>query len=154
MAKWVIKTPADYERAYRAIQAKITKVVRSVPEATARALLDVAIDWISRAVERAPVEFGDLRGSAYVTINGELVAHGNDDGTVTVLNTQSVPAGNAITIEIGFTAPYAFVQHEHVEFEHPLGGEAKYLESVLIEREPAWIEHLKKSAGDAFGGGV
>ena len=32
---------------------------------------------------------------------------------------------------VSYNEPYAAVQHERVDFKHPLGGEAKYLEKVL-----------------------
>ena len=156
MAKWVIKTAADYAAAHKGIQDKIDKVTEGINSATIKAVIDIALDWIGRAVERAPVETGDLRGSAYVKINGTLVAKGNEDGSITVLGSPSIPTDGrmTITVEIGFTSPYAFVQHEHVEFEHPLGGEAKYLESVIVEGSAAARQYLIDSAKKAFGGDV
>jgi hypothetical protein len=150
----VIKTPADYAAALKDIQAKLDKITTDVPKATVKAVADVAIDCIGRAVERAPVELGDLRGSGYATVNQQQVARGNADGSITSGGAPAPSGDGTVEAEIGFTAPYALVQHEHVEFEHPLGGEAKYLESVIVERSAAWKKHLADSAGGALGGDV
>ncbi len=162
MATWVIKTAADYERAHRAIQEKLNRATKGAEGASLKALTDVSVDCLSRAVERAPVEFGDLRGSGYVSINGAKIAAGQQDGNVVVSEkpeTDTAAAGYISDMkknvaEVGFTAPYAFTQHEHVEFNHPLGGQAKYLESVVVENESRWAKHLAESAKDGFEGGV
>jgi hypothetical protein len=154
MATRVIKTAADYAAAARAIQDKLDKVTEGIKGATAQAVTDVAVDCISRAVERAPVEFGDLRGSGYASVNGTTVATGNDDGTVSVAGTPDATADGSAVAEIGFAAPYAFVQHEHVEFNHPLGGEAKYLESVVVENSGRWKKHLADSVRKGLRGDV
>ena len=151
MAKWTIKTAADYARAHKAIQAKLDKVTEDLKAVPAKALTDIAVDCLSRAVERAPVELGDLRGSGYADINGAAFASGDKSGSVKTLGFTPPPA-EVTTAEIGFFAPYALVQHEHVEFNHPLGGQAKYLESVVVERSAAWRDYLIKAAKDAVGG--
>lgn len=38
--------------------------------------------------------------------------------------------------KVAFDAVYAAVQHEHVEYEHPQGGQAKYLERAFKELLP------------------
>lgn len=153
MATWVIKTAADYERAYRAIKAKMDRVITSVNNAPFRAIIDIAIDWLGRAVEKAPLDTGDLRGSGYVLVNGELIAHGNDDGSTTILSEPNIPQSNVTVVEIGFASSYAFVQHEHVEFYHE-NGEAKYLEVVVVTRSEAAREYLVNAVKDAIKGGV
>lgn len=151
MATWVIKTPSDYAAADKAIQAKLDKITKDVPKATVKAVTDVALQCIEKSVERAPKDLGDLRGSGYATVNQQQVASGNADGSITAAGAP-VPSGDGtVEAEIGFTAPYAFVQHEHVEFYHK-DGEAKYLESVIVEHSSAWKKHLIDSAKKALGG--
>jgi hypothetical protein len=154
MAAWAIKTAADYERAYRAIQAKIDGVIKGVKGASFRAVLDIAVDWLGRAVQKAPHDTGDLRGSGYILVNGDLIAHGTGDesGSITVLSDPSVPESDVLRVEIGFASPYAFVQHEHVEFYHK-NGEAKYLEMVIVGGAAAARAHLIRSVRNAIGGG-
>ncbi|MGE5494613.1 MAG: hypothetical protein ACM3S4_04860 [Burkholderiales bacterium] len=154
MAKWVVKTPADYERARRAIQDKIDKATKGAEGATLKALTDVAVDLLSRAAERAPVETGDLRGSGYININGEDIAYSAvGSGGIIMAGTPAPSESKKNVAEVGFTAPYAFTQHEHVEFNHPIGGQAKYLESVVVERKEMWAKQLADSARDGFKGG-
>ena len=38
----------------------------------------------------------------------------------------------------GPSAPYALVQHERLDYEHPKGGQAKYLEQPFTEEVDAW----------------
>lgn len=149
MATRVIKTPADYAAAHKAIQDRLDKIAEGGKKALTKAVTDVAIDIISRAVERAPVCDGDLRGSGYANVNGDLVAKGRDDqsGGTDIVGTPGEPAGNIIVAEIGFSEEkYAFVQHEHLEFNHPIGGQAKYLESVIVENEDRYMKLLADSA--------
>lgn len=63
------------------------------------------------AVQRTPVDEGTLRASA------------------------AVKPVDAHTVEIGFHTPYATKQHEELGYRHPKGGQAKYLESVLVENK-------------------
>lgn len=67
------------------------------------------------SVEKAPVDQGDLRGSAMVV--------------------QASPSQNNPTAVLVFDEPYAAAQHEHEEYTHTAGaggepaGEAKYVQS-------------------------
>ncbi|MDF2884740.1 MAG: hypothetical protein K0R54_5310 [Clostridiaceae bacterium] len=74
-----------------------------------KALHDVALDLLGKAKELAPVDTGDLRGSASMEIENNVAT-------------------------IGFEEPYAVSQHEHTEYEHPQGGQAKYLEQPFKEK--------------------
>jgi hypothetical protein len=149
---WVIKSPADYAAAMKGIQDKLDRIVENVETASTQAVTDIAIDCIGRAVERAPVETGDLRGSGFAEVNGATVAMGNEDGSagIQILGSPGEPAGNVVKAGIGFTSPYAFVQHEHMEFNHSLGGQAKYLESVVAENKDKWAEHLAKTISNGL----
>lgn len=140
---WNIKTPADYQAAEKAIQEKLDCMIDDVRSTTVQAMADVALDCLGRAVERAPVETGDLRGSGFAEVNQSTIAMGNQNGDIDMLGAPGEASGDEIEAGIGFTAPYAFVQHEHTEFNHPLGGQAKYLESVVAENVPKWTKHLQ-----------
>lgn len=61
---------------------------------------------------RAPVDDKDLRNSARLR-----------------------PDGNEVMVV--FTAPHAWLQHERLDYAHPNGGEAKYLEHAAIEYDLA-----------------
>jgi hypothetical protein len=48
-----------------------------------------------------------------------------------------VVVGEAGEVEVIFDAPHAWLQHEKTEYEHPNGGEAKYLETAALETDVA-----------------
>jgi hypothetical protein len=70
-------------------------------------------DALGEAQRRAPVEEGTLRGSGEVDVNVR---------------------GDRVEAVVSFNTVYAARQHEETEWRHPLGGQSKYLESVLRER--------------------
>jgi hypothetical protein len=68
---------------------------------------------IADAVDLVPVKDGPLRDSAIVQ--------------------EPVLSGDEVTVELGFggaASDYAVVQHESLDFEHPNGGQAKFLETA------------------------
>lgn len=85
-------------------------------QAMASALYSEAQSILSDSQPLVPVETGTLRSSGAV----ELPAI----------------AGTEIEVVIGYggaAQDYAIVQHEHVEFAHPNGGQAKFLEQPALE---------------------
>lgn len=62
------------------------------------------------AVQRTPVETGTLRNSAKVSTSGSTAA-------------------------VSYNTPYAARQHEEVGWNHPSGGEAKYLENAMTAQK-------------------
>ena len=102
----------------RNLQAKINEI----KDATKEAVNEVALDLIGKAKERAPLDTGDLRGSGFANMT-----EGN----------------NKYKAKVGFSEPYALEQHENLQYQHPRGGEAKYLENPLKENEERYIDHIK-----------
>lgn len=84
-----------------------------------RAVSDIALDLLSKSQQRAPIDTGDLRGSGFADIHGSSAT-------------------------VGFVEPYALRQHENLDFNHPGGGEAKYLENPLKENERNYINRIKE----------
>jgi hypothetical protein len=64
----------------------------------------------------------------------------------------------------GPEVPYALIQHENLQFQHPRGGSAKYLELAVKDYEPQMADRLSVAtrsemkkhsmAGKAIKGGV
>lgn len=79
-----------------------------------RGLQLVGNDLLGRAQRDAPVEEGTLRASGELEID--------DDGDV-------------IEATVSFNTIYAARQHEELDWDHPLGGRAKYLEANLAAME-------------------
>src|SRR4030042_876915 len=51
-------------------------------------------------------------------------------------------AGDAVVGEVGFNTPYALAQHERLDFNHPKGGKAKYLEENLKDHGARYQDNL------------
>lgn len=90
----------------------IDDVRRGFRRGAIRGIKLIGNDLLGRAQRDAPVREGTLRAS------GELEV--DEDGDV-------------IEATIAFTEVYAARQHEELDWEHPLGGRAKYLEHNLAE---------------------
>lgn len=54
-----------------------------------------------------------------------------------VLKQRSRVVADDLELIVEFTAPHAWLQHEKTEYEHPNGGQAKYLESAAFESDLA-----------------
>lgn len=74
-----------------------------------------------------------------------------ETGTLRASGAVELPAisGTAVEVVIGYggaAQDYAIVQHEHLEFAHPHGGQAKFLEQPALEHgatmEPRLGERL------------
>lgn len=107
------------------IAAELKKLAAKYPKAIAGALYQEGFDIWRESVKRAPVEFGVLRSSAYVS-----------PPTAT---SSGVPR-----VEIGFGTNYAIPQHERLDYKHPRGGRAKYLQSVLEEMSPSMLARVAR----------
>lgn len=171
MTRYDIKNPKSFQDAVRGIEHKLQIKVDAVNESVVQAVADCALDCLGRSVQRAPVESGDLRSSGYVKLNGSAYAQGHGDhsaaaGTSVV---GTVPDGPRIDAEVGYSLPYALKQHEDLSMRHDrtdgyrrkdgttvnmvAGGEAKYLESVVVENADKWGEHIKAAARQGFNEG-
>jgi hypothetical protein len=137
MAKWQKIDEADYLKGLNdvmnEIQEEIDKLQTKSEEGLKNALLFVATE----SQNKAPVEFGDLRGSVLVEMDGNVVAEGNEQGGLSIVGNASGTAGS-----VSYNTPYAATQHEHTEFDHPLGGQAKYLESVLTSEKDRILQFI------------
>lgn len=122
---------------------KLNEIIKELPEECAKAFTDVILNMTSDAVQDAPVDLGDLRGSGFAEINRTKVAKGNSDGTITIQSKANFK--NKFEGIIGFTEPYALRQHEELEYQHPKGGKSKYLEDAVNRNMQKSINHLKNA---------
>lgn len=118
----------------REIINAIHRLGKQYPKAMAGAVYKLAVTILGESLPMVPVEFGVLRASGYV----------------------SPPQGEGMkaTAEIGFGTVYAIPQHERLDFRHPRGGEAKFLEKAVQRVSPRalqllaqWVEELAKRGG-------
>lgn len=110
------------------------------------ALKRIGDDIHGKSQDRAPLEEGTLRGSgevAFLVNDRRFEGDGAYEAALTAALALAV-AGTLreLNVEVSYNTIYAAAQHEGVDFEHPLAGQAKYLESVILEdatRYPAII---------------
>ena len=125
-------------------QQRLNRELAKIKVGVREGLLLVGLDCLGKSVSDAPVDKGDLRGSGYLTYDEVLIARGTKDGkTVRVGNPQP---GAKDVAEIGFGTPYAVRQHEELEWRHPKGGKAKYLEDVVKLNTSRWVQMIRDKA--------
>lgn len=98
--------------------ANLKRLVDAVPAKAAAALKVEAEVEMTEAKRRTPVETGALRSTGIVS--------------------EPAIVGNKVTVQMSFGGPavdYAVPVHENLEAHHP-HGQAKYLESVVMESAP------------------
>lgn len=130
------------------IQAAVDKLEHGSTVGLADALLMVA----GESQQRAPVDTGDLRGSVEVRLDDELYAQGvKGTNSTDVIIVGNLPE-TALKGSVSYNTKYAAVQHEQTAYDHPKGGQAKYLESVLIENQEEIINLIANGVADELEG--
>lgn len=142
MGKRIVKNKAQYRAAIQGLTQEMNARLAELKIEEAEAFYAFCVSVLQHAVERAPVEWGDLRGTAYLEINGSVAAIGNDKGPPSVLSDPVLP-GDIIQARVVFPMKYALVQHEHPEFAHPKGGQAYYLEAGFQEAVREYAARLR-----------
>lgn len=104
----------------REVNQGLKKLGKQYPIATAHAIYTEMYEVEAEATRRAPVESTVLRGSAYTV----------------------PPTSKSLTTETGFGTEYAARQHEELTWQHPRGGEAKYLENAYNQRIGGMLQRL------------
>jgi hypothetical protein len=114
------------------VVAKLKLISNEILLQERNAMQSIVSDLQGEAQRRAPVDTGDLRGSA-----ASSDYKGDKPPYSEVKN-----EGSQIIGEVGFNEPYALEQHENLTFSHPKGGQAKYLEGPLTENAQQYKQKL------------
>ena len=150
MAKRIDIPSGDYLKGLNDVIENLQEEIDKMQHNSVAGMKDALLYVANESQKRAPVEFDDLRGSVIVEIDNTVIAKGNpsnlsdeekkkrikegsvqsDSGTGLTIISEEVPE-SATVGSVSYNTPYAADQHEHTEYDHPLGGQAKYLESVL-----------------------
>lgn len=107
------------------LRARLEKLKADARLAVDRAVYVAGNAVMTEAKQRAPVDFGTLRNSGYVTLPQEG------------------------KVEVGFggaAKEYALVQHEREDFHHEV-GEAKFLENAIAATDVQGIVEQEMSRG-------
>ena len=133
MSDDILRLKCDLSAALAGLEEAEASILRSIEKGMAV----VVLDTLGESMRNAPILTGNLRGSGSARINGQQVGHTtNSDGSNSVETDAYSPKGTETIVrgEVGFDCEYALVQHEHIEFNHPRGGKAKFLEDTLKEK--------------------
>jgi hypothetical protein len=146
------------------------EVWKRVQQAAVDGMIENTEDLLGRSMRDAPVDEGTLRGSgtAAVYANGRAVARRGfeevkapegealapeDPGRFQIQEQRAVHeggVGDAVVGEVGFNTPYALTQHERLDFQHPKGGKAKYLEDNLTQQAGRYQANLSSHLKEAL----
>lgn len=115
-----------------------------------RGLAVAAEDLLGKAVQRAPLEEGTLRASAAIAY---IVDGKRFEGSAALPAAEALVRVTAarttivnIEAEVSFNTVYAARQHEETQWQHPLAGEAKYLERPALENAGRYRQVILLSA--------
>jgi len=153
-------------------------VFARVQEAVKEEMTLAAEAVLGEAMQLAPLDEGTLRASGYaqVYVNGKRVSGQHTQavnvGTgktignaglpkaaekgIQVIHQVAAPSptvealGNQVEALVGFNQPYALEQHERLDFHHPKGGEAKYLEKPVKQMSGKILTNLQGAVARAL----
>lgn len=146
MAKRQNIPESEYLKGLNEAVENIQEAVDNMVSGSIQGLADALLYVAEESQQRAPVDTGDLRGSVEVKINSENYAKGQNSGGVSVNGTiPPEPESGTIIGEISYNTKYAANQHEHTEYYHE-NGQAKYLESVLVEEKDRILKLIADGA--------
>ena len=119
------------------LNRQIEQAIKRNPKATTKAVKECLLDLAGDSSRRAPVDTGDLRGDCTAELNGSTIF------------TKQAPTGIAPSAlnasgTVSYGLPYALRQHEELDYNHPRGGEAKYLERPFEEHKADFIKRMEK----------
>jgi hypothetical protein len=131
----------------------IKEAVKIAEEAGLKALRTGAEAILTEAIDEAPIDTGTLRRSGTVTVGKlpdsariyEAAESGNE-----MKDAFPDPVGKEKTVYISFNTPYARRQHEELDYEHPRGGKAKYLETPFNANKKKVIKYADKQIRKAL----
>jgi hypothetical protein len=129
------------------------EAVKIAEEAGLKALRTGAEAILTEAIDEAPIDTGTLRRSGTVTVgklpDGARVYEAAEAGNE-MKDAFSDPVGKEKAVYISFNTPYARRQHEELDYEHPRGGKAKYLETPFNANKKKVLKYADKQIKKAI----
>ena len=129
------------------------EAVRIAEQAGLKALRTGAEALLTEAIDETPIDTGTVRRSGTVTVGAlpdvaqvyEAAESGRD-----MKDAFSDPVGKEKAVYISFNTPYARRQHEELDYEHPRGGKAKYLEDPFNRNKNKVLKYADKQIRKAL----
>lgn len=123
-------------KGFDSLKKALAEAEKRNPEVTTQKVTAIALDLAGRSAQQAPVDTGDLRNNCTAVINdSEVFKEQRVTGS-------STPA-EKVEATVGYSLPYALRQHEELDYNHPKGGKAKFLEEPFLEKEQDYINLLE-----------
>lgn len=113
----------DQVKGLDTVLSNLNSEIAKIEGASMDGLMEAGMKIQASSQQRAPVDTGNLKGSAY---------------------TRKARVGGK-SVEIGYTANYAIYVHENLEARHTV-GQAKFLESALRDNEAKIIDIVQQKA--------
>ena len=110
----VTGSPGTY--GFEELNRRIFNLIRALPDEIKRAQTIEEMGTLELAQSRTPVKTGDLKDSGHL---GEYKVSGYE---------------SSMQIVFGTELTYAIYVHENLQARHPGGGQAKFLESAVLDR--------------------
>lgn len=131
--------------------SSLLKIPARVEREVNAELRKVGLDALGESIRRAPVDEGTLRGSHSMHLGGQRVATGEEMGAQMEEGARPTPLDggadtDSLNVRIVANTTYAAAQHEGVEFAHPKGGEAKWMERVIADNRAQYQRNLARAA--------
>ena len=129
------------------------EAVRIAEQAGLKALRTGAEAILTEAIDETPIDTGTLRRSGTVTVGKlpdsariyEAAEAGNE-----MKDAFPEKIGKEKAVYISFNTPYARRQHEELDYEHPRGGKAKYLEDPFNRNKEKVLKYADKQIRKAL----
>jgi hypothetical protein len=135
---------------------RIKEATKIAEEAALKALRTGAEAILTEAIDEAPIDTGTLRRSGTVTVgklpDGARVFEAAEAGNE-MKDAFPGKIGKEKAVYLSFNTPYARRQHEELDYNHPRGGKAKYLEDPFNRLKKKVVKmaelRIKKALRDA-----
>ncbi len=129
------------------------EAVRIAEQAGIKALRTGAEAILTEAIDETPIDTGTLRRSGTVTVGGlpdGAQVYAAAEAGAEMKDAFKKEAGKEKAIYISFNTPYARRQHEELDYNHPLGGKAKYLETPFNANKKKVLKYADKQIKKAL----
>lgn len=150
----------ELEKSVKETEKALERAGEMIFKAARGEMVKIVFDLLGRAMRRAPVREGYLRGSGLAKIDKAKVAHTEKAGeTARVVKdylqgrTGLEKFIDELVGEVVFNTEYATYQHEELELKHPKGGEAKYLQKPLYENADNYVQGIARAIKRELDGG-
>ena len=132
---------------------RIKEAVKIAEEAGLKALRTGAEAILMEAIDETPIDTGTLRRSGTVTVgalpDGAQVYEAAESGS-DMKDAFPGLEGKEKAVYISFSTPYARRQHEELDYNHPRGGKAKYLEDPFNRNKKKVLQYAEKQVKKAL----